>query len=372
MPRTVIHYTDSAVFGGAEGALVTLLGSLDRRHWTPVLFHHGAPGIRPMLEEAGRLEVRTRCVTRVRVARDLARLIGEVRSERAAVFHAHLPWALRCGSGLVAAAVARVPAVLATQQLFAGIGSRRGALRQWAVAVGVDRYIAVSAAMAKKLRETRFFPSRKVVVIRNAVDSRRFPPEPDAGLPRAIGGAPARPVVLSLARLEPQKGLADLLQAAVHVPEATFLVAGEGAERARLESLARTLGVDGRVTFLGYRDDIPRLLASCDLFVLPSLYEGLPISVLEAMAAGKPVVATAIAGTEEAVSGGETGLLVPPGDPPALAEAIRSVISDPRRAEQFGRAGRERALREFSAEKMVREVTRLYEQVLSAGRASEV
>lgn len=344
---------------------MTLLEALDRRRWTPVLLHHEALGLRPMLEEAGRLGVRSRSVTRVQGARDFVRLIGEIRSERATVFHAHLPWALRCSAGLVAAAVARVPAVLATQQLFAGIGSRRGALRQWAVAAGVDRYIAVSDAMAKSLQETRFFPAHKVVVIRNVVDVRRFLPEPDAGARAATGETPAQPVVLAVARLEPQKGIADLLQAAVLVPEATFLLAGEGTERARLESMAKTLGVEGRVTFLGYRDDVPRLLANCDLFVLPSLYEGLPISVLEAMAAGKPVVATAIAGTDEAVCGGETGLLVPPADPPALAEAIRSMLSDPRRAERFGRSGRERALREFSAEKMTRALTQLYEQVLS-------
>lgn len=372
MPRTVIHFTDSSGFGGAEVALLTLLEGLDRRRWNPVLFHHESPGIRPLLEAASRLGVRVRSVPRAQGPLDLLRLVRRVRSERAAVFHAHLSWALRCGSGLVAAALAGVPAVIASQQLFRRIVSPREILRQWLIAVGVDRYVAVSAEMAGDLRATPLFPARKVEVIRNAVDGRRFRRESDGALRRALGGAPARPIVLTLARLDPQKGLSDLLEAAAMVPDTNFVLAGEGRERMRLEDMARTLGIDRRVLFLGHREDVPELLAACDLFVLPSLYEGLPVSVLEAMAAGKPVIATAIGGTEEAVSNGETGLLVPPRNPPALAVAIRSVLSDPLLARRLGLAGRERALQDFSAEKMVREVTQLYERVLSGRSAASL
>ena len=116
-----------------------------------------------------------------------------------------------------------------------------------------------------------------------------------------------RPIVLTVARLDPQKGHRYLLAAATEVPEAVFALVGEGGERAALENQARTLGVAERVRFLGHRDDVPELLAACDLFVLPSLYEGLPLSVLEAMAAAKPVVATAIDGTTEAVVHEVTG-----------------------------------------------------------------
>jgi glycosyltransferase involved in cell wall biosynthesis len=365
MPRTVIHFTDSTGFGGAEVALLTLLGGLDRRHWNPVLFHHDSPGVRPLLEATSRLGVRARPIARARGLQDLARLVQEVRSEKAAVFHAHLSWALRCNWGLLAADLARVPAVIATQQLFRPLSSPREILRQWVLAGRVDRYIAVSEDMARKLRATPLFPARKVEIIRNAVDVRRFRQQSGGALRRELRGVPARPIVLALARLDAQKGLFDLLEAAVLVPDANFVIAGDGQERKRLEDTARTLAVDGRVLFLGHREDVPELLAACDLFVLPSLYEGFPLSVLEAMAAGRPVVATAIGGTEEAVINGETGLLVPPHDPAALAAAIRSLLSDPPLGRRLGLAGRERALREFSAEKMVREVTELYERILS-------
>jgi glycosyltransferase involved in cell wall biosynthesis len=127
--------------------------------------------------------------------------------------------------------------------------------------------------------------------------------------------------------------------------------------------------VSDRVVFLGYRQDIPDLLASCDLFVLPSLFEGLPLSILEAMAAGKPVIASAIGGTDEAVLHGETGLLVPPADPTALAAAIHTVLSNPLLARRLAAAGKARVYRTFSAEAMVQRVTQTYEEILSSHEA---
>jgi glycosyltransferase involved in cell wall biosynthesis len=127
------------------------------------------------------------------------------------------------------------------------------------------------------------------------------------------------------------------------------------------------LGLAERVRFLGHREDVPALLRSCDIFVLPSLFEGLPVAVLEAMGAGKPVVATAISGTDEAVVHGETGFLVAAGDPVGLAEAIRRLLADPSLALRFGMAGRARVERQFSSETMADRVSEMYGQLL-AGR----
>jgi glycosyltransferase involved in cell wall biosynthesis len=135
-------------------------------------------------------------------------------------------------------------------------------------------------------------------------------------------------VVLSVARLEAGKGLDVLLRAAAHLPEATFAIAGDGPERVVLEALARALGVDERVRFLGFRNDVEALLAGCDVFVLPSLDEGFPLSVLEAMAACRPVVASDVGGVPEAITHDETGLLVPPGNPDALAAALARLLDD--------------------------------------------
>ncbi len=144
-----------------------------------------------------------------------------------------------------------------------------------------------------------------------------------------------------------------------------MLVGGDleqgGAYEAELRARAERLGVAGRVVFAGYRSDVPALLAGCDVFCLPSSAEGLPLVVLEAMARGKPVVTTPAGGTAELVVDGVTGLLVPPGDAAALAEALSGLLADPDRARQLGEAGRERVRTEFSAARAAEEILRIYE-----------
>jgi glycosyltransferase involved in cell wall biosynthesis len=171
--------------------------------------------------------------------------------------------------------------------------------------------------------------------------------------------------VLTVARLDEQKGQRYLLEAAAQVPQARFVLAGDGPLRTSLEAQARSLGLEQRVKFLGYRSDIPDLLAGCDVFVLPSLYEGLPLSILEAMSAGKPVIATQIGGTDEAVIPNETGLLIPPADPAALAAAIRKLLDDRPFARRLALAGQARVECEFSAATMVQRVTNVYTELLA-------
>jgi glycosyltransferase involved in cell wall biosynthesis len=143
------------------------------------------------------------------------------------------------------------------------------------------------------------------------------------------------------------------------------VLAGDGPLRADLEAEARDLGVAGRCVFLGQRADVPALLAAADLFVLPSLYEGLPVSVLEAMAAQRPIVATAIGGTDEAVTNEVTGLLVPPRDAAALASAIRRMRADPALARRLASGGRERVEREFSSDVTARHVMLIYDEIMA-------
>lgn len=172
-------------------------------------------------------------------------------------------------------------------------------------------------------------------------------------------------MVFTPARLHSQKGHTYLLQAAALLPGLVFALAGDGPDRGTLESQARTLGLEGRVRFLGQRGDIARLLAVCDLFVLPSLYEGLPVSVLEAMAAGKPIVATDIGGTNEAVVHGETGLLVSPGNHHELAAAIQRMLDDKGLSAKCIEAGKTRVHDWFSSAAMARGVAGVYDELLA-------
>jgi glycosyltransferase involved in cell wall biosynthesis len=366
MRRCVVHYTDAVTYGGAERMLLTVLEGLDRCRWKPVLYYHDAPALSPLVEGARRAGIAVKAMPLMDGVRGLARMPGFVRDLRTddpSVFHAHLAWPFRCSRGLLAARIAGVPAVVATQQLFAPLSSRRAVLRHRLLSIAVDRYIAVSNDMGRALRPLCMRGDRRVIVVHNAVPRSAFEGDHLDSSPRADD----RRVVLTLARLDRQKGLEHLIAAARLVPDALFLIAGDGPDRHRLEELARD---NVRVQFLGHRQDTHDLLVACDLLVLPSLFEGLPVSVLEAMAAGKPVVATRIPGTEEAVVDGDTGLLVPPADPPTLAQAITAVLFDPTLARRLGAEGRSRARQLFSAERMVERLMQVYEDILEAASTS--
>jgi glycosyltransferase involved in cell wall biosynthesis len=372
MTRRVVHYLDSDTFGGTEEAALHLMASLDRRRWEPVLMHHPEPGVARLVDGATRLGIRTRAVPRVDPHRRLGgmnRLRRALRAERPAVFHAHLSWPFACKHGVIAAWLARVPAIVGTAQLYMAPESTR---QPRLILKLFRRIIAVSDEVKSRYADELRVPGRRLAVVRNAI---RVSPAGHVGDPvlRAslVRGGPDY-VVLTPARLHPQKGHTYLLAAAAQVPDATFVLAGDGPLRRELEAEARTLGISDRCVILGYRSDVPELLAVADLFVLPSLYEGLPISVLEAMAAGRPVVATAIGGTDEAITSELSGLLVPPRDPVALASAIRRLRADPALAARLASAGRERVEREFSTDVTARQVMQIYDEVLAEAGGGDV
>ena len=367
MSRTVVHYTDASIFGGAERMILTLLSGLDQGRWSPLLLHHGEAALAELVEGCRRLNVRTVEVPRSQTRRAIGSFLEQARP---AIFHAHVNWPLACADALVAAARVRVPGVVATQQLFVRLRSQRKILRHRLLSLSVDRYIAVSNHMAGILREVCVFGTRKVRVVHNGVARPTFVRDGRRDLRGSLTGGKDRSIVLTLARLAEQKGIGCLIEAATRVPEAVFAVAGDGPERGVLEAKADALGVRNRFLFLGHRRDAPDLLASCDLLVLPSLFEGLPVSVLEAMASAKPVVATAVGGTDEVVEHGVTGFLVPPSDPAALADAIRKVLADPLLARRLGAEGRRRVRREFSAESVAAGTTEVYE-ALGTGREAK-
>jgi glycosyltransferase involved in cell wall biosynthesis len=292
-------------------------------------------------------------------------LARALRREGATVFHAHQTWSLSCRYGIVAAAMARVPARVASAQLFLEMPHLIGIDAQHALLTrSLHRHVAVSRFVASRLRDRFGVPADRIVVIPNAVEP---PPvvQADARLRAEIVGSDERiPLALTVARLDAQKGITHLVDAAALVPDVVFAIAGEGPDRAALEARAVERGVASRVRFLGHRRDVPSLLALADLFVLPSLYEGFPLSVLEAMAAGVPVVATAIGGTDELVSS-DTGTLVAPADPRSLAEGIRALLADREGAAQRAATARERVLTKHSTSAMVASMSALYERLLT-------
>ncbi len=171
--------------------------------------------------------------------------------------------------------------------------------------------------------------------------------------------------LVTVGRLTPVKNQAMMIKALACLPEnLTLTVVGEGVEGARLERLCQELGVSERVRFLGKVTDLHQILASSDLFLLSSDFEGLPLSILEAMSAGLPVVATDVGGVSEAVAAGETGLLSPRRDSQRFAENIKSMLEDPGRAREMGQLGRERYHEAFTVARFVAEMERIYQKLL--------
>jgi glycosyltransferase involved in cell wall biosynthesis len=239
----------------------------------------------------------------------------------------------------------------------------------------MDRLIVVSKAIEQKIREEgrRGVP---VSLIYNGVDLQRYSHQQpcctlhdDYSIPEDV------PIVGVVARLEAEKGHRTLLDAwprvlAVH-PEARLLIVGEGSEQDALEAQAASLGIQERVVFTGRREDVPAVTAALDVAVLPSYREAQGLSVLEAMALGRPVVASNVGGIPEMIEDGVSGLLVPPNDPEALAGAIERLLSDHPYADMIAKRGHDLAHDRFCIEHMVNSIEAIYDEAAIGLRASE-
>lgn len=238
----------------------------------------------------------------------------------------------------------------------------------------VDKMVSVSEGTRQFSIDVQGIKPEKLITIHNSIDLDRFSPlairTTSAPPLRQVLEAPLNaPVVTVVARLHAQKGHRFLIAAmpAIHekFPDTHFLFVGEGELRQDLVNQVTQLGLEKTVHFLGMRQDIPELLALSDVFVLPSLWEGLPNSVLEAMAMGTPVIATNVDGCPEVIRNGETGLLVPPEDPEALAQAICRLLGDPDMRQTLAQAAQHWVIANFSEEKNISAFEQLYMQLIA-------
>ena len=233
-----------------------------------------------------------------------------------------------------------------------------------------DGFIGVAEAHGQYLAQAEGCPLRKVFVIPNGVDTARFAPRPPARQLRLALGLPATaPVVGIVAALRPEKNHELFLRVAQRVrqviPECRFLIVGDGPRRAPLEALSRQLSLDDRVLFLGTRNDIPDLLSLMDVVTLTSHMEANPVSILEAMACGKPVVAPRVGSIPETIIDGETGYLAMPGCELQLTQGITRLLQNPAHAAAMGRAGCLRAAQRYSLQHMVGGYQELIERLYS-------
>lgn len=241
-----------------------------------------------------------------------------------------------------------------------------------------DRATAVGEFIKQALIDNEGIAARKIEVIYNGIDPQRFEWSNGEGdrvgreVRAELGIAPDTPVVLHVARMHPVKdhltGVAAMAYVVRELPNAMLLLAGDGVERRRIRGKAQEFGVAKNVKFLGVRDDVPRLMAAADVFMLSSLSEGISVTLLEAMAAGKPIAATDVGGNGEVVRHGATGLLSKRADPVGLSKNLLALLRNPAMRVQMGKAGRERLLRQFGQDRMHAAYSRIYDEMLGRGR----
>jgi glycosyltransferase involved in cell wall biosynthesis len=372
-PLRVLQLITMLELGGAQGLALDTVTRLERRRFAPQL----AAGPGGLLDEAARtltgapFTTVPHLVREVRPrddARAFAELLALFRRVRPDVVHTN---SSKAGVlGRFAAAAAGVPIVVHTVH---GWGfhpwqSRRAhalyvALERAAARV-TTQLVAVSEANARAGAREEIAPYEAFEIIRPGVHTARFAgARRSGGLRAELGLAEGAPLAGMVGCLKPQKAPVDFVRAAAHaaarVPGSHFVLVGDGVLRPEVEQAVAAAGLAGRFHLLGWRRDPEVVVGDLDLFVLSSLHEGLPMVIPEAMAAGVPVVATAVDGTPEAVRHGVTGLLCPPRDPGRLGEAIAALLAEPERRLRMGAAAAADAPRWDVAE-MVRQQERLY------------
>ncbi len=351
--------------GGAETLLVDLIRRFDRQRILPEVCCLKWPG---PLGEAIRDEVPffsglLSGKYDLRVLPRLTRLLKQRKMDAVVTVGAgdRMFW------GRLAAKAARVPVIL-TALHSTGWPDVIGRLNR-ALTPITDGFIGVAEAHGRYLREVENFPASKVFVINNGIDVERFRPRPSSmELRKELGLPPDAPVIGIVAALRPEKNHEQFLRAAARVqavlPQARFLIVGDGETRPALETLSRELKLEQHVVFAGTRSNVPDCLALMNVVVLTSHMEANPVTILEAMAAGKPFVAPRVGSIAESIVEGETGFLTAPGSDEETAARLLEILQAPSLASRMGEAARRRAVEHYSLENMVRGyeqlITRIY------------
>jgi glycosyltransferase involved in cell wall biosynthesis len=379
-PVTIAFFTDSLEPSGVGEVISLLSRTLPAEQYRQILICSDTSGVNSLVERCtGAAVVRRLTVRDDGHVSEFAELVGFLQSERVDVFHNHIGATWEGDWGTLAARLAGVPVVLTTEHLPCVIERPGECSFKRRINRLADRIIAVSDSVRRTHVGAGLAPGEQVVTIRNGIDLARFRdllPPAEANELRHI---PADAFIGTVGRMTEQKGHIYLLHAIPAVlaryPEARFVWIGEGPERASLATEARRLGLLDNVWFMGGRPEAWRWLSLFDFTVLPSVFEGLPLAALESMAAGRAVVGARACGTVDAISHGETGLLVEPRSPDALAAAILRLLDDPRERARMGAQARRRVEAEFSAQRMAHEHHELYRRLLTkterVGRVGE-
>ncbi len=365
--KRILHLYETCGPGGAEKVIVDIVRGLDpdKYHSTVVLLVEGwlthqlkNAGVSPIhLPQRGAFDPRT-----------VLELLRLVRNCRIDLIHAHEFFTNALG--FLVATLARIPIIATVHGKSYYTDKSRRILAYRILARYADCFVSVSEDLENFLAKTIGIPASRITTVYNGIDLNQYAANGRSLEKRLeLGLKATSPIVGTVGSLYPVKGHTYLLQALRDIlkchPETMLLLIGKGELQDVLRDEARAYGIYEQVRFLGFREDIKELLEIIDIFVLPSISEGLPLSLLEAMAMAKPVVATRVGGIPEVVIHGQTGLLVPPWNSRFLAEGILFLLRNSHVAKQMGGKGREQIAKMFTFKQTIARYEQLYSECMS-------
>jgi glycosyltransferase involved in cell wall biosynthesis len=365
-------------FGGAERIAFEIVSRLDPERFARYLcITHARPPERLAANERDLAELEGAGVEVLRLERRSlrsnvawARLYRLLREDSIDILHAHMPRASLPGT--IIGRFARVPVIVSHEHTWSFEGRPvRRFLDRNVLARGGDLMLAVSEADRKRMVDIERIPPDQIRILPNGIPAL---PEDGRDVRGELGVPPEVGLIGSIGRLYPQKGYDNLIRAIAqlkreHPDPIRCLIVGHGPEEPALRALICDLDVEEEVRLIGRRDDVPDVIRALDLAVLPSRYEGSPLAVIEYMACGAPIVATAVGGIPEMIHDGRHGLLVEPDDQGALVAAMRRLLEDRKLATRLGEAARARQRANFDLDVVVGQLEEIYEELIARKRS---
>jgi len=360
----VIHIVEELTIGGLEKILTTIVLNLDKKKYNISVWclREGGFFADKLVKEG--IDVKILHISTSRNPLSIYKLYRFLKSHKFDIIHTH---AYSAGTiGRMSAFLAGVPVIISHNHSVYDYYGKFYNLVEWFLSLITDRVICISEVVNGFANKTQRINSKKLITIHNGIDDVcDLTEKSSSDLKKELGIPINHPVICTISHMEEHKGLKYLLEAASLLLQSkndvSFLLVGEGVLKKELKILCADLKIEKNVIFAGEQSDISEILSLSDIFVLPSLREGLPLTILEAMACGKPVIATNVGGIPEIVKDGENGILVYPKDPETLYMAMNELLGDREKREKMGRIGKRVCDESFRTKTMVEKVEDLYD-----------
>jgi len=364
----VIHLVEELTIGGLEKTLTAVALSLNKRKYNVSVWclREGGFFADKLVKEG--IDVKVLHISTSRNPLSIYKLYRLLKIHKFDIIHTH---AYSAGTiGRISAFLAGIPVIISHNHSVYDYYNKRYHFVEWLLSLITDRVICISEVVNRFANETQRINAKKLITIHNGIDDVCSVTEKrSSDLKKELGLPINHSIIGTIAHLEEHKGLKYLLESASLLlasrRDISFLLVGEGVLERTLKKLCVDLKIEKNVIFAGERSDIPEILFSIDIFVLPSLREGLPLTILEAMACGKPVIATNVGGIPEIVIDGVSGILVSPKDPEALYRAMDELLNDRTKLTKMGHHGERVCEESFSSNAMIEKIENLYDSLLS-------